>query len=159
MLQYVFWSHLVNCGLLHTEHVDWWLNKGLIYAICCFGSITFRDEKNKQTNNVSTINIDWILSPISLIVFKVVIQWVKVVENYDKMNLMMSMMCCMTLSFDLTQFQSLDINLQRYRTYRCTDKFIGTNCTSHLSIYNNVQNRMVPRDPITLWIQHMTDRK
>ena len=27
-------------------------------------------------------------------------------------------MCCVKLSFDLTQFQSPDINLERYRTYR-----------------------------------------
>ena len=48
--------------------------------------------------------------------------------------LMMSIRSCVKLSFDfdLTQFQSLDINLQRYRTYRCTDKFIWTNWTSLL---------------------------
>ncbi len=37
------------------------------------------------------------------------------------------------LSFDLTQFQSQDIKLQRYRNYRCTDQVIGANCTSLLT--------------------------
>ena len=46
--------------------------------------------------------------------------------------LMMSIMYCVKLNFDLTEFQSLNINLQHYQTYRCTDKFIGTNCTSLL---------------------------
>ena len=56
----------------------------------------------------------------------------------------MSIMCCVAF-FDLTQFQSLDINLQRYRTYRCTDKFIGTNtthykqCTFKRSVLHNAQ--------------------
>ncbi len=44
--------------------------------------------------------------------------------------IMMSIMCCVKLSFDLTRFQSLDIKLQRCRTYRYIDKFTETNCTS-----------------------------
>ena len=39
--------------------------------------------------------------------------------------LMMSIMWCVMFSFDFIQFQSQDIN-------QCTDKFIGTNCTSIL---------------------------
>ena len=40
------------------------------------------------------------------------------------------------IMFDLIQLQALNINLQRYRTYRCTDKFIGTNCALHINAWN-----------------------
>ena len=49
---------------------------------------------------------------------------------------MMPITCCVKLYFDLTQIQSLEINLQHYQTYWCTDKCIGTNCTSLLRAYN-----------------------
>ncbi len=52
----------------------------------------------------------------------------------------MSIMHCVMLSFDLTQFQPLDINLQWNRTYRCTDKFIGTNCTSIQKMVSYLEN-------------------
>ncbi len=46
--------------------------------------------------------------------------------------LMMSFMCCVKFNFRLNLI-SLDFKLQHYWTYRCTDKFIGTNCKSLLS--------------------------
>ena len=43
--------------------------------------------------------------------------------------MMSNVLCDVNLWFIwLTQFQSLDINLRHYQTYRCTNKFIGTNC-------------------------------
>ncbi len=38
-------------------------------------------------------------------------------------------------NFALIHCQSVHFKLQIYRTYRCTDKFIGTNCTSLLIGY------------------------
>ena len=49
-----------------------------------------------------------------------------------------NMLCDVKFWFDSISIQSLGINLQRYRTYRCTNKFIGTNCMS-LLIYSNTK--------------------
>ena len=47
-------------------------------------------------------------------------------------------MCGLKWTFHLTQFKVLDFKLQHYRTNRCTDKFIGTNCMSLLSSLNKL---------------------
>ena len=64
--------------------------------------------------------------------------------------------------FDLTQFQSLDINLQRYRTYRGTDKFIGTNCTSLLTLkilLTSIQTPMYIMETLIVFDMMVTSSK